>query len=144
MRASPRARATAREKRRARHASRARAPTLCAGRRDRAPSGTGRRYDASSRGAKGPFGARAWKGPYPAASHRARPADSVTVMRAVLFEDIGSIRVGDYPDPAIVDPGDVIVKVDTAAICGSDLHLLHGRTPGLRPDAPLRHEFVVT
>ncbi len=65
-------------------------------------------------------------------------------MRAVLFEDIGSIRVGDYPDPAIVDPGDVIVKVDTAAICGSDLHLLHGRIPGMRPDSPIGHEFVGT
>src|SRR5258706_8861698 len=65
-------------------------------------------------------------------------------MRAVLFEDIGSIRVGDYPDPAIVDPRDVIVKVDTAAICGSDLHLLHRRIPGMRPDSPIGHEFVGT
>ena len=65
-------------------------------------------------------------------------------MRAVLFEDIGSIRVGDYPDPTIVDPGDVVVRVDTAAICGSDLHLLHGRIPGMRPDSPIGHEFVGT
>src|ERR1051325_5378815 len=65
-------------------------------------------------------------------------------MRAVLFEDIGSIRVGDYPDPKIADPRDVIVKVDTAAICGSDLHLLHGRIPGMRPDSPIGHEFVGT
>ncbi|TMK51496.1 MAG: alcohol dehydrogenase, partial [Actinobacteria bacterium] len=65
-------------------------------------------------------------------------------MRAVLFHDIGSIHVGDYPDPALVDPGDVIVKVDTAAICGSDLHLLHGRIPGMRPDSPIGHEFVGT
>ena len=65
-------------------------------------------------------------------------------MRAVLFEDIGSIRVGDYPDPKITDPGDVIVKVDTTAICGSDLHLLHGRIPGMRPDSPIGHEFVGT
>src|SRR5207248_11016089 len=79
-----------------------------------------------------------------AASHLGRGADSVTGMRAVLFEDIGSIRVGDYPDPTIVDPGDVIVKVDTAAICGSDLHLLAGRIPGMRPDSPIGHEFVGT
>ncbi|TMK81342.1 MAG: zinc-binding dehydrogenase [Actinobacteria bacterium] len=65
-------------------------------------------------------------------------------MRAVLFHDIGSIHVGDYPDPALVDPGDVIVKVDSAAICDSDLHLLHGRIPGMRPDSPIGHEFVGT
>jgi threonine dehydrogenase-like Zn-dependent dehydrogenase len=65
-------------------------------------------------------------------------------MRAVLFEDIGSIRVGDYPEPSLIDPGDVIVKVDTAAICGSDLHLLHGRIPGMRADSPIGHEFVGT
>jgi threonine dehydrogenase-like Zn-dependent dehydrogenase len=63
-------------------------------------------------------------------------------MRAVLFEDIGSIRVGNYPKPSLVDPGDVVVKVDTAAICGSDLHLLHGRIPGMRQDSPIGHEFV--
>jgi alcohol dehydrogenase len=65
-------------------------------------------------------------------------------MRAVLFEDIGSIQVGDYPDPTIVDPGDAIVNVDTAAICGSDLHLLHGRIPGMRPHSPIGHEVVGT
>jgi threonine dehydrogenase-like Zn-dependent dehydrogenase len=65
-------------------------------------------------------------------------------MRAVLFEDVGKLSVGDYPDPVIVDPGDVIVKVDTAAICGSDLHLLEGRIPGMRPGSPIGHEFVGT
>jgi threonine dehydrogenase-like Zn-dependent dehydrogenase len=65
-------------------------------------------------------------------------------MRAVLFEDIGSIRVGDYPDPEVQDSGDAVIKVDTAAICGSDLHLLHGRIPGMRADSPIGHEFVGT
>jgi threonine dehydrogenase-like Zn-dependent dehydrogenase len=65
-------------------------------------------------------------------------------MRAVLFEDIGSIRVGDYPDPSVVDAKDAVVKVTTAAICGSDLHLLHGRIPGMRADSPIGHEFVGT
>lgn len=63
-------------------------------------------------------------------------------MRAVLFEDIGSIRFGDYPEPDVVDDGDVVVKVTTAAICGSDLHLLHGKIPGLRPGSVIGHEFV--
>ncbi|MGH2829279.1 MAG: alcohol dehydrogenase catalytic domain-containing protein [Actinomycetota bacterium] len=63
-------------------------------------------------------------------------------MRAILFEDIGNIRLGDYPEPDVVDPGDVVVKVTTAAICGSDLHLLHGRIPGMRPGSVIGHEFV--
>jgi threonine dehydrogenase-like Zn-dependent dehydrogenase len=65
-------------------------------------------------------------------------------MRAVLFEDVGSLRVGDYPDPSIADARDAIVKVTTAAICGSDLHLLHGRIPGVRPGSPIGHELVGT
>ena len=64
-------------------------------------------------------------------------------MRAVLFDDVGSIRVGDYPDPSIIDPGDAVVRVTTAAICGSDLHLLHGRIPGMRPGSVIGHELAV-
>jgi len=63
-------------------------------------------------------------------------------MRAVLFDDVDSLRVGDYPEPAITEPGDAIVRMTTAAICGSDLHLLHGRIPGMRPGTPIGHEVV--
>lgn len=63
-------------------------------------------------------------------------------MRAVLFDAVGSISVGDYADPSLIDPGDAIVRVTTAAICGSDLHLLHGRIPGMREGSPIGHEFV--
>lgn len=66
------------------------------------------------------------------------------MMRAVLYEDIGRVRVGDYPEPEVRDPGDAIVKVSTAAICGSDLHLLQGRIPGMRPGSVIGHEFVGT
>ncbi len=63
-------------------------------------------------------------------------------MRAVLFDDIGKISFGDYPEPQPVDDDDVVVKVTTAAICGSDLHLLHGKIPGMRPGSVIGHEFV--
>lgn len=63
-------------------------------------------------------------------------------MRAVLFEDVGKISLGDYPDPKVLEPGDAVVKVTTAAICGSDLHLLHGRIPGMRQGSVIGHEFV--
>jgi threonine dehydrogenase-like Zn-dependent dehydrogenase len=63
-------------------------------------------------------------------------------MRAVLFEDVGKIGYGDYPEPKVLDPGDAIIKVTTAAICGSDLHIVHGRVPGMRPGSVMGHEFV--
>jgi threonine dehydrogenase-like Zn-dependent dehydrogenase len=63
-------------------------------------------------------------------------------MRAVLFEDVGKLAMGDYPEPAVQDPGDAVVKVTTGAICGSDLHLFHGRVPGMRPGSVMGHEFV--
>jgi threonine dehydrogenase-like Zn-dependent dehydrogenase len=65
-------------------------------------------------------------------------------MRAILFDDVGTLRVGDYPKPEVLEPGDAVCKVSTAAICGSDLHLLHGRVPGLRQGSPIGHEFVGT
>jgi threonine dehydrogenase-like Zn-dependent dehydrogenase len=63
-------------------------------------------------------------------------------MRAILFEDVGSLRIGDYSEPSVTEPGDAIVRMTTAAICGSDLHLLEGRIPGMRPGTPIGHEIV--
>jgi threonine dehydrogenase-like Zn-dependent dehydrogenase len=63
-------------------------------------------------------------------------------MRAVLFDDVGKLSFGEYPDPTLQDPGDAIIKVTTGAICGSDLHLLEGRIPGMRPGSVIGHEFV--
>lgn len=63
-------------------------------------------------------------------------------MRAVLFEGDGTIRVGSVPDPTLQEPDDAIIEVTTAAICGSDLHLLHGRVPGMRDGSVLGHEVV--
>jgi threonine dehydrogenase-like Zn-dependent dehydrogenase len=62
-------------------------------------------------------------------------------MRAVVFEGVGEVAVVDAPDPSIVDPGDAIVRVTCAGICGSDLHLLHGKAP-MEPGDPLGHEAV--
>ncbi|GAC1571220.1 MAG: zinc-dependent alcohol dehydrogenase [Candidatus Dormibacteria bacterium] len=63
-------------------------------------------------------------------------------MRAVTFEDVGSLRLEDVERPVIEDPGDVLVRVTTSAICGSDLHILHGRIPGMVPGGVLGHEFI--
>jgi 2-desacetyl-2-hydroxyethyl bacteriochlorophyllide A dehydrogenase len=62
-------------------------------------------------------------------------------MKAVVFQGIGSVAVEDVPDPAIEQPGDAIVEVGLSGICGSDLHLYHGRLP-LTPGETLGHEGV--
>ena len=63
-------------------------------------------------------------------------------MRALVFKDYGSVEVDDVPKPAIEEVGDVILRVTTAAICGSDLHVVHGRIPGMTPGSVLGHEFM--
>jgi threonine dehydrogenase-like Zn-dependent dehydrogenase len=62
-------------------------------------------------------------------------------MRGVVFDGVGRVRVTDLADPEIEAPGDAIVRVTRSAICGSDLHLLHGKAP-MEPGEPLGHEAV--
>ncbi|MCA1701934.1 MAG: alcohol dehydrogenase catalytic domain-containing protein [Actinobacteria bacterium] len=63
-------------------------------------------------------------------------------MRAVVFAGKGRVEVDDVPEPRVMEPGDAIVKVGLTAICGSDLHLLDGKTPGMREGGVIGHEFV--
>ncbi len=63
-------------------------------------------------------------------------------MRAVVYAGDGTVRVDDIPEPEITEVGDVIVEVRKTAICGSDLHLLDGKTPGMRPGGVIGHEFI--
>ena len=62
-------------------------------------------------------------------------------MRAVVFEGVGKVAVVEVADPAIAEPGDAIVRVTCAGICGSDLHLFHGKAP-MHPGEALGHEAV--
>ncbi|MFJ2198167.1 glutathione-independent formaldehyde dehydrogenase [Streptomyces violaceusniger] len=55
-------------------------------------------------------------------------------MKAVVYEKPYSVAVRDVDDPRIQHPNDVIVRVTSSAICGSDLHMYEGRTaaePGI-------------
>jgi threonine dehydrogenase-like Zn-dependent dehydrogenase len=63
-------------------------------------------------------------------------------MRAVTFQDIGLLSLDEVDRPTIEEAGDVLVRVTTSAICGSDLHILHGRIPGMAPGGVLGHEFI--
>ena len=62
-------------------------------------------------------------------------------MRAVVFADVGRVEVADVPAPVIERPTDAIVRVTTTAICGSDLHFLHGKAP-IERGSVLGHEAV--
>ncbi len=62
-------------------------------------------------------------------------------MKALTFVGAGEVKVVDVPKPGIRGSGDALVKVTLGAVCGSDLHILHGHTP-MNPGAVLGHEFV--
>lgn len=62
-------------------------------------------------------------------------------MRAILFEGLEKVRVDDVAKPSVGAPDQALVRVTTSAVCGSDLHLYHGRIP-IQPGAGLGHEFV--
>ncbi|HEY8504324.1 MAG TPA: zinc-dependent alcohol dehydrogenase, partial [Gemmataceae bacterium] len=55
---------------------------------------------------------------------------------------VGDIRLDDVPEPKLQDPTDAIVRLTASAICGTDLHLVRGTVPGMRPGTILGHEGV--
>ncbi|GAA1485068.1 glutathione-independent formaldehyde dehydrogenase [Brachybacterium fresconis] len=60
-------------------------------------------------------------------------------MKAVVYEGPYEVTVKDVEDPTIQDPTDVIVRITTTAICGSDLHMYEGRTAA-EPGITFGHE----
>ncbi len=62
-------------------------------------------------------------------------------MRAAIVEKIGSISIKDIPKPS---PGheEALVKISTAGVCHSDLHLSNGDWPVVKPPFPLGHEAI--
>ena len=63
-------------------------------------------------------------------------------MKAVVLKEIGKVVLEEHADPVLENPDDVIVRVTTAGVCGSDLHIVHGRDPGIRMGTIMGHEFV--
>ena len=64
-------------------------------------------------------------------------------MRAVTFQAPGEVRVDEKPDPQIAAADDALIRVEASGICGSDLHIYHGRVP-VEPGFTIGHEFVGT
>ncbi len=61
-------------------------------------------------------------------------------MRAAIFKGPKDLAVGDRPDPKIETPGDAIVKVVLACVCGSDLWYYRGESP--HAVGSIGHEFI--
>lgn len=61
-------------------------------------------------------------------------------MKALCWHGKSDVRVNTVPDPIIKDARDVIVKITSTAICGSDLHLFDGYMPMMEPGDILGHE----
>ncbi|MFJ8142342.1 alcohol dehydrogenase catalytic domain-containing protein [Streptomyces sp. NPDC096013] len=63
-------------------------------------------------------------------------------MKGFVFHGPGQFCWDTVPDPGIEDATDVIVRVDAVTICGTDLHILKGDVPEVRPGTVLGHEAV--
>jgi 2-desacetyl-2-hydroxyethyl bacteriochlorophyllide A dehydrogenase len=64
-------------------------------------------------------------------------------MQAVTFQAPGEVRVDDVPEPELLAPGDVLVRIEATGVCGSDLHIYHGRVQ-IEPGFVIGHEYVGT
>jgi alcohol dehydrogenase len=65
-------------------------------------------------------------------------------MKALVYHGPGLRGWEEKPDPNIQEPTDVVVRIDSTTICGTDLHILKGDVPEVRPGTILGHEAVGT
>ena len=64
-------------------------------------------------------------------------------MRAVTFQAPGEVRVDEVPEPELSGADEAIVRVEASGVCGSDLHIYHGRVV-VEPGFVIGHEYVGT
>jgi 2-desacetyl-2-hydroxyethyl bacteriochlorophyllide A dehydrogenase len=64
-------------------------------------------------------------------------------MRAVTFQAPGEVRISERPEPEPVASDDAVIRVEATGVCGSDLHIYHGRV-AVEPGFTLGHEYVGT
>jgi len=65
-------------------------------------------------------------------------------MKALVYHGPGQRSWDEVPDPVIEQPTDIVVRIETSTICGSDLHILKGDVPETTPGTILGHEAVGT
>jgi alcohol dehydrogenase len=65
-------------------------------------------------------------------------------MKALVYHGPGQRAWDSVPDPSILAPTDAIVRIESSTICGTDLHILKGDVPAVKPGTILGHEAVGT
>jgi threonine dehydrogenase-like Zn-dependent dehydrogenase len=63
-------------------------------------------------------------------------------MKAATFSGIRQVTVVDKPEPRLLEPTDVLVEIELAGLCGSDLHPYRGNETGIDVGTTLGHEFT--
>jgi len=63
-------------------------------------------------------------------------------MKSLVWHGPQDVRIDDKPQSSIQYPEDMVLRITSTAICGSDLHLYHGTVPGMQPGQTLGHEFM--
>jgi threonine dehydrogenase-like Zn-dependent dehydrogenase len=63
-------------------------------------------------------------------------------MKALTYHSSKDVRVEQVPDPVLVEPDDIVLRVTATAICGSDLHIYRGKIPAMKAGDILGHEFM--
>jgi S-(hydroxymethyl)glutathione dehydrogenase/alcohol dehydrogenase len=61
-------------------------------------------------------------------------------MKALTYQGMKNVKVKDVEDARIKKTDDVLVRITTTAICGSDLHILNGEIPNMPDDFIIGHE----
>ncbi|HYH64557.1 MAG TPA: alcohol dehydrogenase catalytic domain-containing protein, partial [Urbifossiella sp.] len=61
-------------------------------------------------------------------------------MKAIVWHGREDVRCDTVPDAKIEEPTDVVIKVTSTCICGSDLHLYDMYLPAMLPGDILGHE----
>src|ERR671938_1096871 len=64
-------------------------------------------------------------------------------MLAVTFQEPGRVALEERPEPEPIAPDDAVIRVEASGVCGSDLHIYHGRVK-IEPGFTIGHEFVGT
>jgi 2-desacetyl-2-hydroxyethyl bacteriochlorophyllide A dehydrogenase len=64
-------------------------------------------------------------------------------MRALTFQAPGEVQIEERPMPELAAPDDVVLRIDASGVCGSDLHIYHGRLP-IEAGFTIGHEYVGT
>ncbi len=65
-----------------------------------------------------------------------------TSMKALVYGGPGKIELKEVPKPGVEKPTDALIKILKTTICGTDLGILHGKTPSCKPGTTLGHEGV--